>query len=178
MLIGLALVAVAVLLIVFEERVRIVEAGAGFGRMRAGPHDDLCVVLVECDDALREKFVIEQREQQPHFLALRRHGKQAWLFNYNGEYHGLRRRADQRGQAAAGQQQRVAIARSLINDPKLLLADEPTGNLDSRTAHEIFDLFASLVEHGKTLLVVTHDKEIAARAPRVIEMADGQIVKY
>jgi len=79
---------------------------------------------------------------------------------------------------SGGQQQRVAIARALANDPPVIVADEPTGNLDSRTAHEIFDLFSSLVEHGKTLLVVTHDKEIAARAPRVIEMADGQIVKH
>jgi putative ABC transport system ATP-binding protein len=79
---------------------------------------------------------------------------------------------------SGGQQQRVAIARALANDPPVIVADEPTGNLDSKTAHEIFDLFSSLVEHGKTLLVVTHDKEIAARAPRVIEMADGQIVKH
>ena len=61
----------------------------------------------------------------------------------------------------------MAIARALANDPPVIVADEPTGNLDSRTAHEIFDLFTSLVEHGKTLLVVTHDKEIAAaRAAR------------
>jgi len=77
---------------------------------------------------------------------------------------------------SGGQQQRVAIARALANDPPVIVADEPTGNLDSKTAHEIFDLFTSLVEHGKTLLVVTHDKEIATRAPRVIEMADGQII--
>ena len=79
-------------------------------------------------------------------------------------------------QLSGGQQQRVAIARALANDPPVIVADEPTGNLDSRTAHEIFDLFSSLVEHGKTLLVVTHDKEIASRATRIIEMADGAIV--
>ncbi|HSD83043.1 MAG TPA: ABC transporter ATP-binding protein [Anaerolineae bacterium] len=79
---------------------------------------------------------------------------------------------------SGGQQQRVAIARALANDPPVIVADEPTGNLDSKTAHEIFDLFSHLVEQGKTLLVVTHDKEIAARATRVIEMADGQIVKH
>src|SRR5512135_1735388 len=79
---------------------------------------------------------------------------------------------------SGGQQQRVAIARALANDPPVIVADEPTGNLDSKTAHEIFDLFMSLVEHGKTLLVVTHDKELAARAPRIIDMADGQIVKH
>lgn len=77
---------------------------------------------------------------------------------------------------SGGQQQRVAIARALANDPPILVADEPTGNLDSKTAHEIFDLFTSLGEQGKTLLVVTHDKEIAARANRTIEMIDGEIV--
>jgi putative ABC transport system ATP-binding protein len=77
---------------------------------------------------------------------------------------------------SGGQQQRVAIARALANDPPILVADEPTGNLDSKTAHEIFDLFSGLVERGKTLLVVTHDKEIAARATRKIEMIDGEIV--
>ncbi|HZY42943.1 MAG TPA: ABC transporter ATP-binding protein [Anaerolineae bacterium] len=79
---------------------------------------------------------------------------------------------------SGGQQQRVAIARALANDPPVIVADEPTGNLDSRTAHEIFDLFSSLIEQGKTLLVVTHDKEIAARASRVIEMADGEISRH
>ncbi len=79
---------------------------------------------------------------------------------------------------SGGQQQRVAIARALANDPPVIVADEPTGNLDSRTAHEIFDLFLSLIEQGKTLLVVTHDKEIAHRATRVIEMADGEIVRH
>jgi putative ABC transport system ATP-binding protein len=78
---------------------------------------------------------------------------------------------------SGGQQQRVAIARALANDPPVIVADEPTGNLDSRTAHEIFDLFSSLIEHGKTLLVVTHDKEIAARATRVIDMVDGEVVQ-
>ncbi len=77
---------------------------------------------------------------------------------------------------SGGQQQRVAIARALANDPPVIVADEPTGNLDSRTAHEIFDLFSGLVDQGKTLLVVTHDKEIASRATRIVEMTDGQIV--
>lgn len=77
---------------------------------------------------------------------------------------------------SGGQQQRVAIARALANDPELIVADEPTGNLDSKTAAEIFTLFASLVEHGKTILVVTHDKEIAKYATRIIELADGEIV--
>lgn len=76
---------------------------------------------------------------------------------------------------SGGQQQRVAIARALANDPPVLIADEPTGNLDWRTASEIYDLFASLVEQGKTLLVVSHDKEIASRATRLVEIADGSL---
>jgi putative ABC transport system ATP-binding protein len=77
---------------------------------------------------------------------------------------------------SGGQQQRVAIARALANDPPLIVADEPTGNLDSATSNEILDLFEELVEAGKTLIVVTHDEEIAARASAVIHIADGRIV--
>lgn len=76
---------------------------------------------------------------------------------------------------SGGQQQRVAIARSLANDPGLLVADEPTGNLDSQTAGGIMDLLENLVDHGRTLLVVSHDRELSQRAGRVIEMADGEI---
>ena len=76
---------------------------------------------------------------------------------------------------SGGQQQRVAIARALANDPSVLIADEPTGNLDSRTTGEIFDLFSSLLDTGKTLLVVTHDNEIAQRATRRVRITDGEI---
>lgn len=78
---------------------------------------------------------------------------------------------------SGGQQQRAAIARALANDPDLLVADEPTGNLDQRTAFEVFDLFSRLVEEGKTLLMVTHDKELARRVPRVVEIVDGRITR-
>ena len=78
---------------------------------------------------------------------------------------------------SGGQQQRAAIARALANDPPLLLADEPTGNLDSRTAGDVFDLFTSLVEQGKTLLMVTHNKELAQRVPRVVEITNGRIAR-
>ena len=71
------------------------------------------------------------------------------------------------GMVSGGQQQRAAIARALANDPALLVADEPTGNLDSRTAHDVFDLFNDVVAQGKTLLMVTHDKELAQQVPRV-----------
>ncbi len=78
---------------------------------------------------------------------------------------------------SGGQQQRAAIARALANDPPLLVADEPTGNLDSRTAADVFDLFTNLVTEGKTMLMVTHDKELARRVPRVVEITDGKITR-
>ncbi|NMC13282.1 MAG: ABC transporter ATP-binding protein [Chloroflexi bacterium] len=78
---------------------------------------------------------------------------------------------------SGGQQQRAAIARALANDPDLIIADEPTGNLDTRTANDVFDLFLELVEQGKTLMMVTHDKELARRVPRVVEIIDGKITR-
>jgi len=77
---------------------------------------------------------------------------------------------------SGGQQQRAAIARALANDPPILVADEPTGNLDSKAAEVVFTLFESLVAGGKTILMVTHDDELAARAPRTLTLADGEIV--
>jgi putative ABC transport system ATP-binding protein len=77
---------------------------------------------------------------------------------------------------SGGQQQRVAVARALANDPPVLLADEPTGNLDSRTAESLLDLFAGLVESGRTLVLVTHDPGATRHASRRIELADGRIV--
>lgn len=77
---------------------------------------------------------------------------------------------------SGGQQQKAAIARALANDPPVLVADEPTGNLDSRAADAVFNLFESLVEKGKTILMVTHDDELAARVSRTVTLADGLIV--
>ncbi|MFC2030844.1 ABC transporter ATP-binding protein [Chloroflexota bacterium] len=77
---------------------------------------------------------------------------------------------------SGGEQQRAAIARALANDPPILVADEPTGNLDSKTADSVFALFESLVTEGKTILMVTHDEELASRVPRTITLADGLIV--
>ncbi|MCA9969648.1 MAG: ABC transporter ATP-binding protein [Anaerolineales bacterium] len=79
-------------------------------------------------------------------------------------------------EVSGGQQQRVAIARALANDPPILAADEPTGNLDSKTADSVFNLFESLVDRGKTILMVTHDNELARRVRRTITIADGEIV--
>jgi putative ABC transport system ATP-binding protein len=77
---------------------------------------------------------------------------------------------------SGGQQQRVAIARALANDPPLLLADEPTGNLDSKTAGSIFELFEGLIQQGKTIVMVTHDNDLASRVTRDITMSDGVII--
>jgi ABC-type lipoprotein export system ATPase subunit len=77
---------------------------------------------------------------------------------------------------SGGEQQRVAICRALMNDPELLLADEPTGQLDSRTASEIMNLLVMMNERGKTVIVVTHDPAIAAYAKRIIRIKDGVIV--
>jgi putative ABC transport system ATP-binding protein len=79
-------------------------------------------------------------------------------------------------EVSGGQQQRVAIARALANDPPILCADEPTGNLDSQTADSVFHLFEQLIAEGKTILMVTHDSELAGRVTRTITLADGQIV--
>lgn len=79
-------------------------------------------------------------------------------------------------QVSGGQQQRAAIARALANDPPILVADEPTGNLDSRTSDDVFELFSELVNDGKTVVMVTHDEELACQVPRRIEIANGQVL--
>jgi putative ABC transport system ATP-binding protein len=89
---------------------------------------------------------------------------------------GMENRAKHRpSQLSGGQQQRAAIARALVNDPKIIFADEPTGNLDSHTGEMILELFRKLSTEGRTIILVTHDPEIAAVTPRRIEIRDGKI---
>ncbi len=87
------------------------------------------------------------------------------------------RLANRPNQLSGGQQQRVAIARAIVNQPKLLLADEPTGALDSQMSQEIMDIFAELNQQGMTLVMVTHDPEVAQRCRRTITFRDGSIVE-
>jgi putative ABC transport system ATP-binding protein len=77
---------------------------------------------------------------------------------------------------SGGQQQRVAIARALANDPPVLVADEPTGNLDSKTAVQVFELLEDLTRRGKTVIYVTHDRDLAARATERIDLLDGRVL--
>ncbi len=81
------------------------------------------------------------------------------------------------GAVSGGQQQRAAIARALANDPPLIVADEPTGNLDTRTSNEVFALFTHLTEVGKTLVMVTHNETLAQQAGRLLEVKNGRIVR-
>ena len=76
---------------------------------------------------------------------------------------------------SGGQRQRVAIARALVNDPSIILADEPTGNLDSKTSREIMDFLDQLHERGNTIIIVTHEEDIAMRTKRTINLNDGKI---
>ena len=80
-------------------------------------------------------------------------------------------------QLSGGQKQRVAIARAMVNNPKILLADEPTGALDSKSGEQIMDLFQQLNDEGVTVVMITHDSNIASRAKRIIHIIDGMITE-
>lgn len=77
---------------------------------------------------------------------------------------------------SGGQRQRVAIARALINDPAIIMADEPTGNLDTKSSYEIMDIFKKMNDNGKTVVMVTHEPDIAEQTKRILTMRDGKLV--
>jgi putative ABC transport system ATP-binding protein len=87
------------------------------------------------------------------------------------------RLAHQPSELSGGQQQRVAVARAIVTNPSLILADEPTGNLDSHSTGEVLEIFARLNDEGRTVLLITHEPDVAARARRVIRLSDGEIVE-
>ncbi len=90
---------------------------------------------------------------------------------------GLADRAEHRpSEMSGGQQQRVAIARAIVTNPSIILADEPTGNLDSQVTHDVLDVFERVNLQGRTVVLITHEDDVAARAKRVIHLADGQII--
>jgi putative ABC transport system ATP-binding protein len=90
---------------------------------------------------------------------------------------GLGERLDHKPmEMSGGQRQRVAIARALINDPPVIMADEPTGNLDTKSSYEIMEIFKKMNEQGKTVIMVTHEPDIAAYTKRILVMRDGKLV--
>ncbi|MEW6101716.1 MAG: ABC transporter permease [Candidatus Omnitrophota bacterium] len=116
-----------------------------------------------------------ENAELPLIYAGKRHLKERAMEEIKGV--GLADRASHKpNELSGGQQQRVAIARSLVNDPLIILADEPTGNLDSKSQEEIMAVFSALNQKGKTVIIVTHEKEVASYAKRVIRMLDGKIV--
>ena len=126
---------------------------------------------------IQQLTVLENLEVPMFYLGMTPHARRQRAMEL-AEKVGLSERLDHRPmQLSGGQQQRVCIARSLVNDPLILLADEPTGALDSKTGQAILALFDEMVADGRTIILVTHDPHVGARAHRVIALHDGVVVK-
>jgi len=135
------------------------------------------VGLVMQDFALIENYTIMENVMLPMIISKEKHSltvrkaeeaiKSVDLYNIKNK---------KVNELSGGQKQRVAIARAIINEPQILLADEPTGALDSKTSKEIMDIFVKLNKEGKTVLIVTHDEEVANNCSRIITISDGLVV--
>ncbi len=131
-------------------------------------------------------YVFQQYHLLPSLTAIENVLLPLTFCRTNGKHHramellhqmGLAKRATHRpSQLSGGEQQRVAIARALVSDPLLTLADEPTGNMDQKTGKEILDLFDQLNKDGRSIIMVTHNREAAERAQKIIVLQDGQII--
>lgn len=128
------------------------------------------------DFALVEKYTVKQNVRIP-LIYSKKHIDKDKAINTVLQKVGLSQKVSTPVyRLSGGQKQRTAIARAIVNEPEIILADEPTGALDSDTANEIMHIFETLSREGKTVIIVTHDKDIAMRCTRIIEIADGMII--
>ena len=129
------------------------------------------------DFALVEEYTVLENVKIPLYFAQKKKGNSKKLALDALEKVGMKELAQKPvSKLSGGQKQRVAIARAIVNDPSFILADEPTGALDTKTSAEIMELFKSLNDEGKTVIIITHDPTVAEACKRKIEISDGQIV--
>ena len=135
------------------------------------------VGIVMQDFALVEEYTVLENVKIPLYFAKKRRGSLNTLALSALEKVGIRELAKKPvNKLSGGQKQRVAIARAIVNDPSFILADEPTGALDTKTSAEILELFKSLNDGGKTVIIITHDLGVAAACTRQIEISDGRLI--
>lgn len=135
------------------------------------------VGIVMQDFALVEEYTVIENVKIPLYFGKKQKGKLKDLALDALEKTGIKELANKPvNKLSGGQKQRVAIARAIVNDPSFILADEPTGALDTKTSAEIMDLFKSLNDEGKTIIIITHDMGVADACKRKIEISDGKII--
>ena len=128
-------------------------------------------ILIVDDDADIVRFVEMNLRLEGYRVLTARDGLEAL------DMVGLADRVEHRpGELSGGQQQRVAVARALVTDPALVLADEPTGNLDSTATRDVLDLFDELHDQGRTVVLITHEHDVAQRARRIVRLRDGEVL--
>lgn len=135
------------------------------------------VGIVMQDFALVEEYTVLENVKVPLYFAKKKSGKAKNLALEALEKVGIKELANKPvNKLSGGQKQRVAIARAIVNNPSFILADEPTGALDTKTSGEIMELFKSLNDDGKTIIIITHDMGVADACKRKIEISDGKII--